>query len=65
MATNITFGTWLKKRRRHLDLTQNELAEQASCSVDMVRKIERDVRRPSKQLAELIAETLNIPQDQQ
>ena len=65
MTANITFGAWLKERRRQLDLTQNELAEQASCSVDAVRKIEQGVRRPSKQLAELIAETLNIPQDQQ
>ena len=65
MTANITLGAWLKERRRQLDLTQTELAEQASCSVDTVRKIEQGVRRPSKQLAALLAEALNIPQDQQ
>ena len=50
MKDEETFGSWLKLRRRQLDLTQNELAEQVGCSVDTVRKIERDSRRLSKQL---------------
>ncbi len=61
----MTFGEWLKYRRRQLDLTQKELAEQAGCSVGTVRKIERDERRPSKQLAELLATELEIPDTQQ
>ncbi|MEM7119485.1 MAG: helix-turn-helix domain-containing protein, partial [Chloroflexota bacterium] len=65
MITETTFGTWLKKHRRQLDLTQNDLALQSGCSVGTVRKIEQDARRPSKQLAVLLAESLNIPPERQ
>ena len=55
------FGEWLKRRRRRLDLTQGELAERAGCSVFALRKIESGERRPSKQLAGLLADALEIP----
>ncbi len=57
----LSFGEWLKRRRRELDLTRAELAARASCSVFALRKIENGERRPSKQLAELIAQALDIP----
>ncbi len=57
----LTFGEWLKCRRKELDLTQDELAERASCSVFAIRKIEAGERRPSKQLARLLAKPLQIP----
>lgn len=59
------FGDWLKRRRKALDLTQAELANLAGCSVFAVRKIESGERRPSKQLAGLLAQALNIPADEQ
>ncbi len=59
------FGEWLKDRRQKLDLTQAELAKRASCSVSALRKIERDERRPSKQLADLLAKALEIPIENQ
>ncbi len=65
MANSTTFGSWLKQRRRLLDLTQKELAEQIGCSLATIRKIEKDDRRPSKQLAELMAETLDVPTEHQ
>jgi predicted ATPase/transcriptional regulator with XRE-family HTH domain len=55
------FGDWLKRRRKKLDLTQNELAERACCSVFALRKIEAGERRPSKQLAGMLANPLEIP----
>jgi predicted ATPase/transcriptional regulator with XRE-family HTH domain len=55
------FGPWLKRRRRVLDLTQEGLAEAADCSVETVRKIEAGSLRPSKQLAALLAEALELP----
>jgi predicted ATPase/DNA-binding XRE family transcriptional regulator len=62
----VFFGEWLKVRRQALDLTQSELAQRAGCSVSALRKIESGERRPSKQLAELLARALEIPdQDQQ
>ena len=56
-----TFGNWLKRRRRALDLTQGALADCAGCSIVTIRKFEADERRPSHQLAELLAGCLQIP----
>ena len=30
---NLPFGLWLKRRRRALDLTQEELAQQIGCAL--------------------------------
>jgi predicted ATPase/transcriptional regulator with XRE-family HTH domain len=59
-----SFGNWVKRRRKALDLTQEELARQTGCSVSLIYKIEADGRRPSRQIAELLAEHLEIPPDQ-
>src|SRR5512132_2685855 len=56
-----SFGYWLRRRRKALDLTQAELAQRVSCSLDLIQKIETDARRPSKPLAERLAEYLEIP----
>lgn len=57
-----SFGDWLKARRKALDLTQEELSGRAGCSVFALRKIETGERRPSKQLAGLLAAALEIPE---
>ncbi|HNS01252.1 MAG TPA: helix-turn-helix domain-containing protein [Anaerolineae bacterium] len=57
----VYFGEWLKRRRQRLDLTQGELAERVGYSVFALRKIESGERRPSKQLAGLLADALEIP----
>jgi len=59
------FGEWLRQRRTALDLTRAELARCAGCSVSALRKIEAGDRRPSKQLAGLLAGCLHIPADEQ
>lgn len=58
--SELTFGAWLRQRRRALDLTREELAQRVSCSVSAVRRMEADELRPSKQLAEALAATLDI-----
>lgn len=58
-----SFGDWLKSRRKALDLTQEELSARAGCSVFALRKIETGERRPSKQLAGLLAAALEISED--
>src|SRR5260221_9883079 len=58
-----SFGDWLRQRRRELDLTQSELARQVGCSTVTLRKLEAEERRPSKQIAERLADVLNVPQD--
>lgn len=60
MDADITFGAWLKRQRRMLDLTQKELAQQVGCAVVTIRKFETDERRPSKELAERLAACLKL-----
>lgn len=62
LETPGSFGEWLKQRRRTLELTQDELAQRAGCSIFALRKIESGERRPSKQLAGLLAIALEIPE---
>lgn len=64
MDASPSFGSWLKRRRKALDLTQADLARLASCSVVSIRKFESDTQRPSRQLAELLATQLHIPPEQ-
>src|SRR5512139_1974545 len=62
----VSFGEWVKRRRKALDLTQEELAQRSGCSIFALRKIEAGDRRPSKQLANLLAKSLDInPEKQQ
>ena len=56
----VSLGGWIRRRRRMLGMTQADLAGKVSCSLSMLRKIERDERRPSEQLAELLADQLAI-----
>lgn len=60
MEYSVSFGSWLQRRRKSLDLTQQELAHRVGCSVDTIKKIETDMRRPSRQLAELLADQLEL-----
>ena len=61
----LIFAEWLKRRRKMLDLTQEELAQRAGCTVFALRKIESGERRPSKQLAGLLARALEIADEDQ
>jgi transcriptional regulator with XRE-family HTH domain len=59
------FGEWLKRRRQELDLTQDQLAMRASCSVFTIRKMESGERHPSRQLAKMLTGALEIPEERQ
>lgn len=65
MDEPLSFGPWLKRRRKSLDLTQLELANKVGCSLSTIVKIESEERRPSRQIATLLASILEIPPDQQ
>src|SRR6478609_11135077 len=58
------FGLWLKLRRKAIGLTQKELAERVECSTVTIEKIESGERKPSSQIAELLAECFDIPADE-
>lgn len=59
-----SFGSWIRRRRVALDLTQAALARSAGCSLSAVKKIEQDERRPSRAMAASLADALGIPPDQ-
>lgn len=59
-GSEITFGQWLRWRRRALDLTQAELAARVPCAKGTIRRLEADDLRPSKPLAERLAEVLGV-----
>lgn len=65
MDHEFSFGEWIRKRRNILGLTQEAVAEQVGYSIAMIRKIEDDERRPSTRAAALLAQALEIPEDQQ
>jgi len=60
----VSFGEWLKRRRKALDLTQEQLAQQISCSTSTLRKIEAEERRPSEQIVQQLAAVFNIPSNE-
>lgn len=62
MATETdSFGLRLRRLRRALDLTQEQLADGVSCSRYTIRKIESDERRPSRHLAQRLLQRLAVP----
>ena len=60
MQTKISFGNWVRRRRKARDLTQQALAERVGCSLAAIKKIEQDERRPSRQIAGLLADVLGV-----
>ncbi len=61
MSGDLSFGGWLKRRRRGLGLTQVELGRQIGYSGETIRKVEADEFRPSRQMAETLATALDVP----
>ena len=55
-----SFGAWLRRRRKALDLTQEALAQRVGYSVSAIRKLEADEYRPSREIAEHLADALRI-----
>ena len=65
MDETYSFGYWVRRRRKALDLTQAALARDVGCATVTIRKIENDERRPSQVMAERLAACLDIPEDDQ
>lgn len=59
--TNPDFGAWLRQLRTTHDLTQESLAEAVGCAAETVRSFENGRRRPSRQMAERLADVLHLP----
>lgn len=63
MKEPLLFGEWLRKQRRALDLSRQDLAHQAGCAEITVRRIETGTLKPSKELATVLLEKVGIPQN--
>ena len=61
----ISFGEWLKRRRKGMGLTQRQLAARINCSTIMLKKVEAEERRPSAQIVERLGEIFNISPSEQ
>jgi predicted ATPase/DNA-binding CsgD family transcriptional regulator/transcriptional regulator with XRE-family HTH domain len=59
-----TFGQWLKRRRRALQLTQDELAARVGYTGASLQKLEQELRRPSQTLATLLANALELADEE-
>src|SRR6188508_292420 len=64
MSDRQTFGDWLRQQRHDRGVTQDDLAEYLGFSAALLRKLEAGERRPSVQIAELLADYFRIPADE-
>ncbi len=64
LPEDLSFGEWLRQRRRALDLTQQELADEVGCARITLRRIEGGALKPSKELAAILLERLGAPHDE-
>src|ERR687885_357613 len=60
----LSFGYWLRRQRKAMDLTQAELAARAGCVLTTIKKIETGARQPSRQLVERLADVLALSDDE-
>jgi predicted ATPase/DNA-binding XRE family transcriptional regulator len=61
MYDDMIFGQRVRQHRRELDLTQEDFAQRVGIATETVSKIERGERRPSKHVAERMAQVLELP----
>ncbi|HEY0072196.1 MAG TPA: tetratricopeptide repeat protein, partial [Chloroflexia bacterium] len=64
MDSATSFGQWVRRRRKALDITQEELADRVGCARSTIRMIEGGERRPSRQLIALLADRLGIAEEE-
>lgn len=61
MSDSASFADLVRRRRKALDLTQADLARHADCAAITIKRIEHGTLRPSRLLAERLAEALRVP----
>ena len=60
MQEKNSFGVWLRKQRRALDLSRQAFADQVGCAEVTLRRIEAGSLKPSKELATILLDKLGI-----
>ena len=56
--TDLSFGRWLQRRRKALDMTQADLGNRVGYATVTIHKIETDQLRPSRAMAHRLADDL-------
>lgn len=64
MAMSSTFASAHKQRRKGLDLTSQERAQQAGCAAVTPQRIEQGTLRPSRQIVHRLADSLKVAADE-
>src|SRR5262245_2912606 len=64
MNEPVPFGRWVKRLRAEVDLTQERLGKQVGCAAQTIRSFESGIRRPSRELADRMADALEVPPEQ-
>jgi len=59
-----SFGLWLAQHRKTCGYTQGQLAGEVGYSVFTIERIEEGTRRPSRKLAQLLVESLGVPEEE-
>ena len=59
-----SFGVVLRNRRKAVEMTQEKLSERADVDVKMIGRIETFIRNPSLNLADSLANALDVPLSQ-
>src|SRR4029450_1386319 len=60
MQDDMIFGQRVRQHRPELALTQEDFAQRVGIATETVSKIERGARRPSKHVAERMAQVLEL-----
>lgn len=64
-SADLSFGDWVKERRKFLGLSRRALAARIGCSAVTIVKIEGGERRPSDQVAALLAKGLELSPEEE
>jgi len=64
MDEKLTFGEWLTRRRKSLNLTRDALAKRVPCSAITIRRLESGSLRASSELAKSLAIALVLPENE-
>jgi len=62
MVAEASLGNVLRRRRRQLEITQEEVARKAGVRANYIGYLERDLRRPSTPLLVKLAKALDLDQ---
>jgi predicted ATPase/Tfp pilus assembly protein PilF/DNA-binding XRE family transcriptional regulator len=65
MEEELSFGVWLRKQRRALDLSRQAFADMVGCAEVTLRRIEAGTLKPSTELASVLLAKIGIPEAEQ